>query len=111
MRISFSPLFFIIASVFLASCRSGDHGSGENVAAFSGGNKVIRIAEVTAPMSIFPHKLTNVVEGLIASQIHEGLVRINPKDLSVVPGLAESWEIAPNGKTITFHLRQGVKFQ
>src|SRR6185369_13264608 len=48
---------------------------------------------------------------LIASQIHEGLVRINPKDLSVTPGLAESWEISPDGKIITFHLRKGVKFQ
>jgi peptide/nickel transport system substrate-binding protein len=93
----------------LNSCKSGEKEGSENE--YKGGDKVVRIAEVSAPMSIFPHRLTNAVEGLIASQIYEGLVRINPKDLSIIPGLAEKWEISQDGKTITFHLRKGVKFQ
>jgi peptide/nickel transport system substrate-binding protein len=93
----------------LSSCKNGEKQGSENE--YKGGGKVVRIAEVSAPMSIFPHRLTNAVEGLIASQIYEGLVRINPKDLSIIPGLAEKWEISQDGKTITFHLRRGVKFQ
>jgi len=111
MRISLSPILFVVALAFLSSCGNGDKKTGENANGYAGGNKVIRIAEVTAPMSIFPHKLTNTVEGLIASQIHEGLVKINPKNLDIMPGLAEKWEISPEGKTITFYLRKGVKFQ
>ncbi len=97
----------VVMACFTSCKNSDDKSSG----AYTGGNKVVRLAEVTAPTNIFPHRLTNAVEGLIACQIHEGLVRINPKDLSIMPGLAEKWEISPNGKTITFHLRKGVKFQ
>jgi peptide/nickel transport system substrate-binding protein len=41
--------------------------------------------------------------------LFEGLVRID-RDGRVQPLLAKSWEIAPDGLTYTFHLREGVKF-
>ena len=109
MRIS--PIGYVLPAFLLVfgSCKNDGESLSSNK--FSGGNKVVRIAEVITPVSVFPHRITNVVEGLIASQIHEGLVKINPKDLSIMPGLAEKWEINPDGKSITFHLRKGIKFQ
>lgn len=109
MRISLFYPISLAFLIFLGSCKSGGKEADTNE--FKGGNKVVRIAEVITPVSIFPHRITNVVEGLIASQVHEGLVKINPKDLTLMPGLAEKWEISPDGKTITFHLRKGLKFQ
>jgi peptide/nickel transport system substrate-binding protein len=41
------------------------------------------------------------------------LVRTSPYDplaLEVVPELARTWEFSDNGKTVTFHLHQGVKW-
>lgn len=46
-----------------------------------------------------------------AETILERLVAFTPGTTDTVPGLAESWEISPDGLSYTFHLRHGVKFQ
>jgi peptide/nickel transport system substrate-binding protein len=42
----------------------------------------------------------------------DNLIRHDPRDggKTLIPDLAHSWEIAKDGKTYTFHLRQGVQF-
>ena len=45
----------------------------------------------------------------IATQIYEGLVTYD-WDQNPQPNLATSWETAPDGKSITFKLREGVLF-
>ncbi|MBO6509194.1 MAG: ABC transporter substrate-binding protein, partial [Roseibium sp.] len=43
------------------------------------------------------------IDSVLYSNVFEGLTRFGP-DGSVNPGLAESWEISPDGKTYTFKL-------
>lgn len=43
-------------------------------------------------------------------QIFNRLVEFQLGTTSVIPGLAESWDVAADGKTYTFKLRKGVKF-
>jgi peptide/nickel transport system substrate-binding protein len=45
------------------------------------------------------------------SPMYDTLIRRSPKDgQTIIPDLAQRWEITPDGKKYTFHLRKGVKF-
>lgn len=52
----------------------------------------------------------STVEAQVFLGIYEGLVTYDPMTLRPVPGIAESWDISNDGKTITFHLRKDALF-
>ena len=47
----------------------------------------------------------------VSEQIADRLVEMQPGGSQVIPGLAESWTISPDGLHYVFKLRHGVKFQ
>ena len=47
--------------------------------------------------------------GYILADVYEGLVTFDPSG-KIIPGAAESWEASADGKTYTFHLREGLKW-
>jgi oligopeptide transport system substrate-binding protein len=61
------------------------------------------------PVTLDPAISADMSSHTYVMQIFSGLVRLD-HELNVVPDIAESWEENPDGKTYTFHLRQGVKF-
>ncbi|SEN47277.1 peptide/nickel transport system substrate-binding protein [Pseudorhodobacter antarcticus] len=70
----------------------------------------IRVAMQLEPPNLDPTSgAAQAVDSVVYSNIFEGLTRFM-SDGSVVPGLAESWEIAADGLTYTFKLRPGVMF-
>ncbi len=70
----------------------------------------VNISEAEVVKTIVPYSLTILSASHVSSQIFEGLVRLNPKDLSVEPLLAEKWEIDPSGTKYTFYLKKGALF-
>lgn len=62
------------------------------------------------PKDLDPHVATGVTEHHIIMALLEGLVAEDPVDLHPVPGVAERWDISPDGKVYTFHLRANAKW-
>ncbi|QSI76691.1 ABC transporter substrate-binding protein [Niveibacterium microcysteis] len=53
---------------------------------------------------------TNTTHDAASAQLMNRLVEFEVGTTNIVPGLATSWEISPDGLAYTFHLRRGVKF-
>ena len=62
------------------------------------------------PPRLDPALSTTFIDTQVLNQIFDKLVDIN-QNLKIIPGLAKSWVISPDGKTYTFTLASGVKFQ
>jgi len=63
-------------------------------------------------LSLDPAAATGLDVAEIDANLYDMLVELDPqKPSNVLPGLAESWKISPDGRTITFNLRKNVKFQ
>jgi peptide/nickel transport system substrate-binding protein len=69
-------------------------------------------ATIGGPESLDPAWAYDTASGEVIFNVYETL--LFPKKESTtdfVPMLATSWDVSPDGKTYTFHIRQGVKFQ
>ena len=69
-----------------------------------------RIDDVT---TIDPAESFEFAGSDISRNIYQRLVYLDPLDLGAgyKPSLAESWEVSEDGKTITFTMREGAKFE
>ena len=68
----------------------------------------ITIINGAEPESLDPAIITGLAEMRIVNGLFAGLTRLDPKTIVPQPDLAERWEISPNGKVYTFHLRTNL---
>ncbi len=79
--------------------------------AAAAGAKTLTIAQTSDPGTGDPQMTTE--EYFLPLNVYDRLVEAvttSPGVSELQPGLAESWDISPDGLVYTFHLRQGVKF-
>ena len=72
--------------------------------------KTLIIAIGTDQTGLDPQTVENNESGFVMATIFDSIVNYKPGSSLVGPGLAEKWEISPDGKVYTFHFRHGVKF-
>ncbi|MDX2484690.1 MAG: ABC transporter substrate-binding protein [Pseudodonghicola sp.] len=80
-----------------------------------GAGAALAQSDITVAMQLEPPHLdptsaaAGAIDSVLYSNVFEGLTRFMG-DGSVVPGLAESWDISEDGLSYTFHLHDGVTF-
>src|SRR5690349_22053856 len=96
----------LIASLALAAIA----GVAAGPAAAQAKKDSVVLGMVLEPTGLDPTTAPAAAIGeVVHYNVFEGLTKIN-MDGSIVPLLAESWTIDPDGKVYTFKLRKGVKF-
>jgi dipeptide transport system substrate-binding protein len=63
-----------------------------------------------SPENFYPGVNTTGTSFDASDEIYDKIVRFEPGGTKVVPSLAESWDISPDGLTYTFKLRRNVKW-
>lgn len=63
-----------------------------------------------APSGLDPHLNASFEMGIPLSSVYDTLVFRDPETGQFVPGLAERWDISPDGRTYRFYLRDDVRF-
>ena len=84
-------------------------GCGKSKSGSGGNEQTLRYALEAEPATLDPAKSTAIPESLVELQIFEGLTRLDAKDLPV-PGVAEKWEVSPDGLKYVFYLRSNAKW-
>jgi len=115
MKKIFIPLYLVAFLLILALCTScsdeknqNHEGSAAKGGVYLGG--IMRLNEIEAFKSLNPISVIEISGFHIGTQLFEGLVKFDQKDLSILPAISARWESNENQTEWTFHIRQGVKF-
>ena len=69
----------------------------------------LRVGWIPNAHTLDPHYSVDFAERHVMYAVFNTLVAVNPS-FEIVPELARSWKIEPNGRVITFQLQPGVRF-
>jgi oligopeptide transport system substrate-binding protein len=73
------------------------------------GRSLLRWGNGAEPETLDPHKAQSTTSSGILRDLYEGLVSEAP-DGTLIPGVAERWELSEQGFVYTFYLRQDAKW-
>ncbi|MEY4939822.1 MAG: hypothetical protein RIQ93_1557 [Verrucomicrobiota bacterium] len=62
------------------------------------------------PASLDPHVVDALTDMNVLVALFEGLTVLNEKDSQALPGVAERWDVSPDGREYTFHLRGNARW-
>tara|TARA_Y100000385_G_scaffold50137_1_gene46927 strand:+ start:110 stop:1777 length:1668 start_codon:yes stop_codon:yes gene_type:complete len=70
----------------------------------------LKLIEVETYRNLLPSAIQETFGYRIVSQIHNSLLKMNPKSLNVEPSIASKWEVNDEQTKYTFYLRNNIYF-
>jgi oligopeptide transport system substrate-binding protein len=101
--------FLVASTLLVAGCAKHDALTTARSGNPPPPRKVLHYGNGTEPQDIDPAIVTGTPEYRLLQTFSEGLVSEDPQ-MNIIPGVAERWEISPDGLTYTFHLRADAKW-
>ena len=95
----------LLALLLLPGC-----GRRETRVEYGNRHQILCWGNGTEIQDLDPHVVTGVSEHHVMMALLEGLVTEDPVDLHPVPGVAERWDVSPDGRVYTFYLRPNAKW-
>ena len=106
----FFTLFFCLSMIVLPGCSNQEETmqtAVSDAAPVRGG--IYRVPLRSNPATLDPAYVQDIYGIALVHQIFDGLVRFD-QYLSVLPGLAETWQVKEQGKMYRFSLRKNARF-
>ena len=75
-----------------------------------GSGGTLQLAYLADMAQADPDVFYDIEGNTVILSVYEGLLKYKPDSTELIPSLAKSWEVSPDGLTYTFHLQSGVKF-
>ncbi|MDX1651236.1 MAG: ABC transporter substrate-binding protein [Brumimicrobium sp.] len=105
-------LLLATGALLLFACKDDQNQSDDAIIAKGGvryGGE-FRFMSSEKVSNLFPLKTTDVYANRVASQIFEGLLKIDPASTEVIPSIAKSFTVSEESRVFTFELRDDVLF-
>ncbi|MFT8309599.1 MAG: peptide ABC transporter substrate-binding protein [Sporolactobacillus sp.] len=109
MKKLFSKVFLLGMAVLLVLAFSGCTAKPDSSSKKSDGKQVLKLNNGSEPTSFNPPIGFDSLSWNALNNLMEGLTRLG-KDNKPHAASAEKWEVSPDGKTYTFHIRKDAKW-
>lgn len=112
----FAFLYILAAALLFSSCKGGKAGANdESDRAEAKGGRIyggcLRLSDSEPFNTLYPNAIVDVTSGFVATQLFDGLTKLNNSSLKAEPCIADKWDIDASGTKYIFHLKKGVMFQ
>ena len=102
-------VLILIGTLLLSGCQHQETAVVSDAKAVPAYGDTLIMGTIADASNLLPVLSSDSASSEVSGLIYNGLVRYD-KDLKIVGELAKSWDITADKRTITFHLRHGVKW-